>query len=235
MRHLPLRPPSPALAVGLLALVVALAGAAWAAIPGPEGIIHGCYNKHTGALRVIDTAAHGKCKRGESELNWMEVGPPGPRGGGGPRGVTGKTGPEGPKGAAGGLSNAYTASESTTVPLSSTEPAKVLTLELPAGDYAVTASVEIANEDTKPGTEAATCTLKKASSTTGEATAVATVPFLEHVEGGEAQTVPLVGTWSLSATEALELACKKTSTGSGTVSAKLARIDAVDVGSITEG
>lgn len=235
MRHLPLRSPSPALAVSLLALVVALGGAAWAAIPGPEGIIHGCYNKRTGALRVIDTAAHGKCKRGESELNWMEVGPPGPRGGGGQRGPRGEKGPPGTSGTNGGLSAAYTASESAAVPLSAAQ-AKVLTLELPAGDYAVTASVEIANEDAKGGgTEAATCALKKLPSPTGEVTAAATVPFLEHVEGGEAQTVPLAGTWSLSATETLELACTKTSTGSGAVSAKLARIDAATVGSITEG
>lgn len=230
MRHLPIRRPSPALALSSLALVAALGGAAWAAIPGPEGIIHGCYNKRTGVLRVIDTAAHGKCKRGESELNWMEVGPPGPRGGGGPRGLRGETGATGPTGPV-GPSNAYTAGETSAVSLTGGQAREVLKLGLPAGDYAVTASVEIANEDDKHGgTEAAECALKRAASPTGEVTAAATVPSLEQAS---AQTVTLAGTWTLSAPEALELTCMRTS--EGTVSAKLGRIDAIEVASITEG
>ena len=47
--------PSPALVVALLALVVALGGVAWSAIPDGSGVIHGCYDASTGDLRVTFT------------------------------------------------------------------------------------------------------------------------------------------------------------------------------------
>ena len=51
--------PSPALVVAIVALVVALAGVAYATIPDSGGVIHGCYLKAVGSLRVIDpTSQH---------------------------------------------------------------------------------------------------------------------------------------------------------------------------------
>ena len=44
--------------VAYLALVAALAaagGVAYSSIPDAQGVIHGCYDDTTGALRVIDT------------------------------------------------------------------------------------------------------------------------------------------------------------------------------------
>jgi hypothetical protein len=235
MRHLlPIRRPSPVLALGVIALLAVLGGVAWAAIPGPRGIIHACYRRRGGALRVIDTSAHARCGRREAELNWSETGPPGPRGGRGLAGARGATGPRGavgptgPIGPPGGLSSAFTTSE--TAPLTLTSSRQVLTLSLPAGNYVVNASVTIAGEDAKGGsTEAATCTLVKTPNPSAVASASATVPF---VEGGSAQTISLEGTWSLPAAEALELSCARNTAGS--VSAKLGRIVAVDVGSISE-
>ena len=62
------------------ALVAAGAGIeAIASIPDAHGVIHGCYSKSTGALRVIDSAKH-KCPRGTKSLNWNQRGPRGPRG-----------------------------------------------------------------------------------------------------------------------------------------------------------
>ena len=46
------------LAAGGLGAVVAAAlagGIAWAAIPGPGGVIQGCYKQNNGQLRVVDT------------------------------------------------------------------------------------------------------------------------------------------------------------------------------------
>jgi hypothetical protein len=65
-----------------IAVVVVLAagGIAYASIPDSGGVIHGCYQKTNGSLRVIDTEAGGKCSSGENSLSWNQTGPAGPRG-----------------------------------------------------------------------------------------------------------------------------------------------------------
>jgi hypothetical protein len=72
-----LRRPSPSLVVATAALVVALAGVTYAAIPGPDGAVHSCYDSR-GALRVIDSAA--ACDKSETALNFSQTGPQGPAG-----------------------------------------------------------------------------------------------------------------------------------------------------------
>lgn len=54
-----------------------------------------CFNKRTGAVRVL---VRGSCKRSESPIT---LGQPGPRGAKGPAGPKGDRGPEGPRGPAG--------------------------------------------------------------------------------------------------------------------------------------
>jgi hypothetical protein len=240
IRRIHIHRPSPALALCTLALLAALGGVAWAAIPGPDAIIHGCYARRGGQLRVIDTAKHERCRRREAELNWSETGPPGPRGGGGARGArgltgargaTGATGPTGPAGPVGpqGPGNAYAASETSAFSLAG-GGRDVLDLSLPAGKYVVTASVDIANEDSGSGeTEKATCVVNAVPSATGEeASGTATVPFETGFTGE--QTVPLDGSWTLSEPETLELFCTQISAGA--TAASLAHMDAVQVASI---
>jgi hypothetical protein len=68
----------------------ALGGIAWASIPGPDGVIHGCYknsNPAQGAVIVVDHTA--SCPSGYTTLNWSQTGPTGP---------AGPTGPQGPAG-----------------------------------------------------------------------------------------------------------------------------------------
>lgn len=114
----------------LVALVVGgalfgIATAVQADIPD-GGVIHACYQKNNGQLRVIDSTAGQACNPAEKSLTWSQVGPTGakgatgargatgPKGATGARGSTGPRGPSGPKGAtgakgatgpAGGLSN----------------------------------------------------------------------------------------------------------------------------------
>jgi hypothetical protein len=87
------RRPSPATGIALAALVVALGGVAFAAIPDSNGTIHGCYQRTNGVLRVVESA--GDCRGRERALDWNQQGPPGPPGGnvvarprGGPFAVT---------------------------------------------------------------------------------------------------------------------------------------------------
>jgi hypothetical protein len=82
--------PSPALAVSITALVVALGGVAYATIPNSNtGVISGCYATVTspqtlpGTLRVIDTQSGQTCLPVEKALNWNQ------------RGRTGATGANG--------------------------------------------------------------------------------------------------------------------------------------------
>ncbi|MEA2469730.1 MAG: hypothetical protein QOE38_729 [Thermoleophilaceae bacterium] len=73
------RRPSPALVVATAALVVALAGVTYGAIPGPDGTVHGCYDNSRGVLRVIDSTA--TCDpKSETALNFSQTGPSGPSG-----------------------------------------------------------------------------------------------------------------------------------------------------------
>src|SRR3954454_14664 len=74
---------------------------ALAAIPDSSGVIHGCYQKNVGNLRVIDPDAGDKCRPPEITISWNQTGPVGPVGPQGPKGDTGATGPQGPKGDAG--------------------------------------------------------------------------------------------------------------------------------------
>jgi hypothetical protein len=89
--------PSPGTAFGFAALVIALGGVAFAAIPDSNGTIHACFQKNGGAVRVVESAA--ECRSAEQALAWNQRGP---------QGATGATGPQGiPGSGAGGSDVAY--------------------------------------------------------------------------------------------------------------------------------
>jgi hypothetical protein len=65
--------PSPATAIALAALFVALGGVAFAAIPDSNGTIHGCFKNENGNLRVVDSSAG--CRASETSIQWNQQGP----------------------------------------------------------------------------------------------------------------------------------------------------------------
>ena len=72
---------------GLVAVLLTLAGGvAYATIPGSDGMIHACYSRSGGALRVVDASVTG-CKSGETSLDWNVRGAAGPQGAVGRRGA----------------------------------------------------------------------------------------------------------------------------------------------------
>jgi hypothetical protein len=92
-------------ALRLLAVLVvagAAAGFAYAQIPDANGVIHGCYSRSGGSLRVVDEGQ--SCKTGEWSISWNQqgqpgqAGPAGAQGPAGPAGAAGPAGPVGPKG-----------------------------------------------------------------------------------------------------------------------------------------
>jgi hypothetical protein len=89
--------------IGVLVTVI-LAGAgavAYASIPDSIGVIHGCYAKSSGGLRVIDTGSGQHCLPSEVAISWSQRGPTGPIGSKGDTGNKGDTGATGPTGSAG--------------------------------------------------------------------------------------------------------------------------------------
>jgi Collagen triple helix repeat (20 copies) len=70
---------------------------AFASIPDGSGVIHTCYGKSGGSLRVID-ATNTSCGANELSLNFNQQGPAGAQG---PVGATGPQGPKGDTGATG--------------------------------------------------------------------------------------------------------------------------------------
>lgn len=86
--------------VSTVAGTVLAAAVAFAVIPDAGGAIHGCRNKRTGALRVIDAPSQ-RCTAKETALDWNQTGPQGSAGTQGVKGDTGSAGPDGSQGAAG--------------------------------------------------------------------------------------------------------------------------------------
>lgn len=90
-----------------LGTLAAIGGIAYAAIPGANGVINGCYSKQLGVLRVIDSAAGKTCTSLENPISWNSHGPAGPPGmqgppgERGPQGQTGEPGERGPQGETG--------------------------------------------------------------------------------------------------------------------------------------
>lgn len=159
-------------------VALALSGVAYASIP-TNGVISACYTKSGGTLRVID-ANTGSCSSKETSLAWNQTGPQGPVGATGatgpagsngavgpvgPAGADGAAGPAGPVGPAGdagpagpsGISDAYIARQSPDPIAFGSISTQIVSLDLPAGVYALFGKVQIDLADTSG--QNATCAL----------------------------------------------------------------------------
>jgi hypothetical protein len=147
-RRVPIRMARVALAGGAAAAVALGVGPASASIPGPHGVISGCYSAQGGRLRVIDAQSGARCRRHERQLTWDQAGPqgvPGPQG---------KPGPQGPP----GNGHLYIAGFSNVVVGAS--PTDVAVLDhVPAGTYLVSVNGQgtVAQNDTDNSTPLLTC------------------------------------------------------------------------------
>lgn len=168
------------LSIVAAALVLILfAAVTLATIPGPNGVVSGCFSKNGDSLRILDTAL-GTCSSNETLLTWNEPGPQGPigpqgpqgvagppgatgaRGPAGPAGPTGETGPTGPPGSAGPAGPAGDAGQAWfkfTTNFGGLENAgqDILSLNVPAGLYLVKGSLSLINA--VDSNQNATCTL----------------------------------------------------------------------------
>jgi hypothetical protein len=118
---------------------------------GSDKVIHGCYKKNNGQLRIVNDP--GECRPPEISIFWNKAGPEGPPG---PTGPTGPTGPMGPIGATGptgptgpegppGTGNMWITHQGS-IPVDLNEIAvPILSLTVPAGTYAISAKVSVSN------------------------------------------------------------------------------------------
>jgi hypothetical protein len=64
--------------ISLVVVLVMVGGAALAAVPGPDGVIHACMLKGVGTIRIIDPSQGQKCNTSvETNLDWNQKGAPG--------------------------------------------------------------------------------------------------------------------------------------------------------------
>lgn len=141
------------LALGGFVLIglLLVGGVAYATIPDGSGVIHGCYARSGGSLRVIDAGVT-NCSSKETALDWNMAGvqgpagpqgAPGPQGAAGPQGQPGPAGPTGPQGPS-GLSHAYFQSASQSA-IGSSPTTVVSVPSVPDGTYLMTGVVTMAD------------------------------------------------------------------------------------------
>jgi hypothetical protein len=126
--------------LGILVGALVGGGAAYASIPDSSGVIHGCYQKNSGNLRVVDLSTD-TCRPSEVGLDWNMTGPTGPKG---PTGAAGRTGATGPAGATGPTGPAGIVGVQMVLSLPTIVAAGAeseTTVSCPAGDIALTGDV----------------------------------------------------------------------------------------------
>jgi hypothetical protein len=144
-----------------------LLGVLGAASTTQAATIHACYKRGSGQLRIL--RAKQRCRKGESRVYWNTIGPPGKNGATGKNGTTGKTGATGTAGKNGtngtnGAVAGYSAKQAGGLDITGA-PGSILSKELPAGHYLVSAKVEISATAKEAGGVQAECELTLATGT----------------------------------------------------------------------
>lgn len=229
--------------LGLTAVLILASGIAYAGIPDGN-TIHGCYQQHTGDLRVVEEPHASGCRASELAPSWNQqgpkgdTGPQGPTGAHGPQGEPGPAGPKGDVGAqgpqgepgpagAGGLAPAFTTvRKGFVVPGSGgVGYTDVATIQLPApGIYAIWSTVDVKAS----GWARFQCELYRVD--TGAPLSQANSQGIDM--GVARYTLPLqsVTGFSGSGTQDVRLRCN--SYGSDDTTVELAQLQAIEVQSV---
>ena len=220
------------------ALVLALGGGAYAAvsgIPGKDGVIHGCFQKKKGNLRVV--RAGKRCAKSEAALSWNQkgiqgiqgvAGTPGAAGAGGAKGDKGDKGDQGPI----GPSDLFSRTVETNINLPTDNTfGRIMGYTLPAGKYLILAKIWVQNNAISEGTNW-DCVLNASgvSSDEGEIT----VPPRGSLQGYQNGVLTLMLPVTLASPTDVALSCATPNTDQdATQFASKAKIEAIRVGNIT--
>jgi hypothetical protein len=179
-----------------------------ATIPDASGVIHGCYQRPEGSVRIIDDSET-SCRPSESPVSWSVQGP---------RGLTGAPGPTGP-------SNAFLKDQRGSFSsqlINSPSFVNIVTLSLPAGSYVVNATAALVGGATFV---TAQCAINRASG-------AGLSDDLQATLGGSANSfgvIPLTAAFTLTAADNVSLACRS----NGNVSTQPSTIAAIQVATLT--
>lgn len=190
-------------AAGIIVCGLVAGGVALATIPDSNGVLHGCYQKSSGNLRIIDTSV-ANCRPSETAISWNATGP------------AGDVGPRGP-------SNAFYKDQSDTFgseSLNLNTFIKTVTLSLPAGSYVVNATAAF-------GSGVAFNVVQCQIQWTG-----GSGPAVQGTIGGSANSflvMPLMSPVTLAATDDVSIACR----GGSDVNTQPSAITAIQVETVT--
>lgn len=196
-----------AVVLGTLVALATAAGIGYAAIPGTNGVISGCYGKQVGVLRVIDAEAGKTCNSLENPIAWNEQGQPGPQGAPGPKGDKGDTGAQGPQGPQGpaGAVGIFHSKRFEDVDNYTGQQVVVQMGSLPAGKYSLHLDVAASagsGSGTLP-TRDLFCSLGTAQANL----AVEQVTFPSFQNGNAFAVMPLLGVLSVTQSTPIEVRC----------------------------
>jgi Collagen triple helix repeat (20 copies) len=131
--------------VGAIVATALVGSVAWAAIPGPGGVIQGCYDSG-GNLRVVDALP---CPRNFTALQWNQQGQPGQQG---PQGIPGSKGDKGDQGVQG-----VQGPKGDTGPQGNTGPQGVPGQQGLRGDQGLPGATGAQGQPGSPGEDGAAC------------------------------------------------------------------------------
>jgi hypothetical protein len=171
-----------ALLVSSIGVLAVAGGLVYATIPDTSGLVHGCYAKSTGNLRVIDDSSS-SCKSNEQSLTWNATGPQGP------------PGPAGPGG------NGF-ATDSGFDPIPIAENTEVVGLTLPEGSYLLTGKVVVGDSSQ---TNVVVCELSNGG--TGGGPSILDISQSPNLQASSVATLALVGSVELTQSATISIVC----------------------------
>jgi hypothetical protein len=207
-----------ALAVVAAALSLGAAraiGAIGSGIPDAQGVFHACVNTASGEVRLVlpDT----QCATGWSAVAWNQAGPPG---------APGPPGPSSPNDAF-----SVEANSDVVLPRSFTS---VLDLDVPAGNYVVSANISVNNFSYPNETLPVNCAIVSPTESS--------VPYSARIDpfnsataqGASTATIALTLTTKVAGPGTLQLECQTNSGDGQTAFSESRQMTAIQVANLTE-
>jgi hypothetical protein len=206
------------LAAAVISLLVA---GATAALTAENPIIRGCVNRASGELKII--SERGECAGNRVLLEWNQTGSSGPAGPPGPPGASGPAGP----------GSAAFAVQSRSVVNLPPSYASILELDVPEGDYVVSAAVVVHNFSFPSETLAVNCFLRSPVEFS--------VPYSARIDpfnsataqGASTFTIPLLLATHLSSPGQLSVQCQTNNLSGQMAFSESRSLTAIKVGSLT--
>jgi hypothetical protein len=204
-------------AAGLVLGGVVSGGLLFATIPDQAGVLHGCYSRSGGTVRVIDNSVT-TCKASETALRWNVTGPKGDEGVPGTPGAPGSPGDRGP-------SDAYVVDRNGNFSATSLNGAtfiNLVSMSLPAGSFVVNATGLVTGDDTFG---VAQCAIRSPAGALGHA--------VQQTVGGAPTsfgTISVTAAFTLAVPDEVSLACR----GSSSIQTQPSTMTAIQVQTLTD-